>query len=96
MKGKKMWVKAVESGEFKLWEDGPNFDTEMRQDVVALEGKNAYLTCRVFDRGNKTVSPLISFIQTFFMKSSNFNKESTLLVKVTHDLLKKILHQLSN
>jgi len=56
MKGKKMRVKAVESGEFKLWEDGPNFDTEMRQDVVALEGKNAYLTCRVFDRGNKTVS----------------------------------------
>ena len=40
---------------FRLWEDGPNFDTDMRQDVVALEGKNAYLTCRVFDLGNHTV-----------------------------------------
>ena len=90
MKGKKMRVKAVESGEFKLWEDGPNFDTEMRQDVVALEGKNAYLTCRVFDRGNKTVSPVLSvFIQNFFMKSSNFNKEPKLLVKIARDLLKK-------
>ena len=50
--------KKGEEGEFKLWADGPNFDTEMRQDVVALEGKNAYLTCRVIDRGNKTVSAL--------------------------------------
>ena len=41
--------------EFKLWEDGPNFDTNLRQHVVALVGRPAYLTCRVFDRGNKTV-----------------------------------------
>ena len=41
---------------FKLWEDGPNFDTSLRQNVVALVGRTAYLTCRVFDRGNKTVS----------------------------------------
>ena len=40
---------------FKLWEDGPNFDTSLRQNVVALVGRTAYLTCRVFDRGNKTV-----------------------------------------
>ena len=72
MKGKKMRVKAVESGEFKLWEDGPNFDTEMRQDVVALEGKNAYLTCRVFDRGNKTVSPFISFYSKLFREIVKF------------------------
>lgn len=41
---------------FKLWADGPNFDTNLRQNVVALVGRTAYLTCRVFDRGNKTVS----------------------------------------
>ena len=41
--------------DFKLWEDGPNFDTNLRQNVVALIGRTAYLTCRVFDRGNKTV-----------------------------------------
>lgn len=40
---------------FKLWDDGPNFDTNLRQNVVALIGRTAYLTCRVFDRGNKTV-----------------------------------------
>ena len=40
---------------FKLWADGPNFDTNLRQNVVALVGRTAYLTCRVFDRGNKTV-----------------------------------------
>ena len=41
--------------DFKLWADGPNFDTNLRQNVVALVGRTAYLTCRVFDRGNKTV-----------------------------------------
>ena len=44
---------------FKLWEDGPNFDTNLRQNVVALVGRTAYLTCRVFDRGNKTVTIFI-------------------------------------
>lgn len=42
--------------DFKLWEEGPNFDTEQPQDVVAREGKMAFLKCRIFDRGNKTVS----------------------------------------
>jgi len=42
--------------DFHLWEDGPNFDTNLRQNVVALIGRTAYLNCRVFDRGNKTVS----------------------------------------
>ena len=52
---KKQNVKLV-NDKFKLWEDGPNFDTSLRQNVVALVGRTAYLTCRVFDRGNKTVS----------------------------------------
>ena len=52
---KKQNVKLVNE-KFKLWEDGPNFDTSLRQNVVALVGRTAYLTCRVFDRGNKTVS----------------------------------------
>ena len=56
--GRKKRPPAVNPEKFKLWEEGPNFDTDMRQDVVALEGKTAYLTCRVFDRGNKTVSPM--------------------------------------
>ena len=41
---------------FKLWDDGPNFDTNLQQNVVSLVDRTAYLTCRVFDRGNKTVS----------------------------------------
>ena len=47
---------------FKLWDDGPNFDTDLRQNVVALIGRTAYLTCRVFDRGNKTVSLLSTLL----------------------------------
>lgn len=41
---------------FRLWEEGPNFDTSMIQDVVALAGKTAHLICRIIDRGNQTVS----------------------------------------
>ena len=41
---------------FKLWKEGPNFDTDLRQNVYAQEGQTAVLTCRVYDRGNKTVS----------------------------------------
>lgn len=48
--------KPVEEKKFRLWADGPNFDTDLRQDVTALVGRSAYLTCRVFERGNKTVS----------------------------------------
>ena len=40
---------------FKLWREGPNFDTELPQDVLALSGRSAFLTCRVFDRQNRTV-----------------------------------------
>ena len=49
-------VAEEEEEKFKLWKEGPNFDTDMLQDVKAFEGKTAYLTCRVFDRQNKTVS----------------------------------------
>ena len=49
---------------FKLWDDGPNFDTNLRQNVVALVGRTAYLTCRVFDRGNKTVTIFIGSLDT--------------------------------
>ena len=54
---------AVESSEedvassgFRLWSSGPNFDTELPQDVTGVVGHTAYLTCRVFDRTNSTVS----------------------------------------
>lgn len=40
---------------FRLWSSGPNFDTELPQDVTGLVGQTAYLTCRVFERTNKTV-----------------------------------------
>ena len=53
--------KAELEAKFKLWADGPNFDTSLRQNVVALVGRTAYLTCRVFDRGNKTV--ILAFIR---------------------------------
>ena len=43
---------------FKLWGEGPNFDTDLPQDVLALRGRSAFLTCRVFDRQNRTVSEL--------------------------------------
>ena len=45
----------VNDENFKLWDDGPNFDTNLQQNVVSLVDRTAYLTCRVFDRGNKTV-----------------------------------------
>ncbi len=35
---------------------GPNFDTDLPQDVTGVVGQTAYLSCRVFDRENKTVS----------------------------------------
>ena len=41
---------------FRLWSSGPNFDTELPQDVTGVVGQTAYLTCRVFDRTNKTVN----------------------------------------
>ena len=47
---------AASSG-FRLWSSGPNFDTELPQDVTGVVGHTAYLTCRVFDRTNSTVSP---------------------------------------
>jgi len=41
---------------FKLWSEGPNFDTDLPQDVTGVVGQTAYLSCRVFDRENKTIS----------------------------------------
>jgi len=41
---------------FRLWSSGPNFDTDLPQDVSGVVGQTAYLTCRVFDRTNKTIS----------------------------------------
>jgi len=43
-------------GGFRLWSSGPNFDTDLPQDVTGIVGHTAYLTCRVFDRTNSTVS----------------------------------------
>ena len=45
------------SSGFRLWSSGPNFDTELPQDVTGVVGHTANLTCRVFDRTNSTVSP---------------------------------------
>ena len=45
---------------FRLWSSGPNFDTDLPQDVTGIVGHTAYLTCRVFDRTNSTVSTQIS------------------------------------
>ena len=44
------------SSGFRLWSSGPNFDTDLPQDVTGVVGHTAYLTCRVFDRTNSTVS----------------------------------------
>jgi len=41
---------------FRLWSEGPNFDTDLPQDVSGVVGQAAYLTCRVFDRENRTIS----------------------------------------
>eukprot|EP00093_Oithona_nana_P015032 15032.XXX_554819_578580_1 [CDS] Oithona nana genome sequencing. len=49
-------VEDASDENFRLWDDGPNFDTNLQQNVVSLVDRTAYLTCRVFDRGNKTVS----------------------------------------
>jgi hypothetical protein len=52
---------------FRLWADGPNFDIDLRQNVIALVGRTAYLTCRVLDRGNNTVI-IMSIIGDFVRK----------------------------
>lgn len=39
------------------WND-PYFDTSVSNNVTALVGKSAYLSCRVRNLGNKTVSTL--------------------------------------
>lgn len=46
----------VRESNFRLWESGPNFDTKLPQNVTAIHGKTAQLTCKVYDLGNKTVS----------------------------------------
>lgn len=48
--------KEKQGAGFRLWSTGPNFDTELPQDVTGIVGHTAYLTCRVFDRTNSTVS----------------------------------------
>ena len=56
--------KPKQDDKFRLWKEGPNFDTDLRQNVYAQEGQTAVLTCRVYDRGNKTVS-VIKYIAQF-------------------------------
>ena len=56
--------KPKQEDKFRLWKEGPNFDTDLRQNVYAQEGQTAVLTCRVYDRGNKTVS-VIKYIAQF-------------------------------
>lgn len=41
---------------------GPQFDPETPRNVTALEGKSAYLTCKVKGLDNKTVSDQITAI----------------------------------
>ena len=53
---------------FKLWKEGPNFDTDLRQNVYAQEGQTAVLTCRVYDRGNKTVRKYYSLQKITLIK----------------------------
>lgn len=45
------------------WND-PYFDTNVASNVTALVGKSAYLSCRVRNLGNKTVSKRKHFQQT--------------------------------
>ena len=54
---------------FRLWSSGPNFDTDLPQDVSGVVGQTAYLTCRVFDRTNKTVSSHSSSSKTNMLNS---------------------------
>lgn len=65
---------------FKLWDDGPNFDTNLRQNVVALVGRTAYLTCRVFDRGNKTVKAFLSIYDFQLQELSSLGVGLSLVV----------------
>lgn len=46
--------------------DEPYFDESTPKNVTALAGKSAYLTCRVRNIGNKTVSLLYFFILEIF------------------------------
>lgn len=44
----------------------PQFDTTIPTNVTALVGKSAYLSCKVQNLGNKTVSITFSFVGRFF------------------------------
>lgn len=43
----------------------PQFDTTIPTNVTALVGKSAYLSCKVQNLGNKTVSITFPFVSTF-------------------------------
>jgi hypothetical protein len=45
----------------------PYFDTLTPRNVTALVGKSAYLTCRVRNLGNKTVSKAFSFEMRIYL-----------------------------
>lgn len=47
---------GVGIGSVSKWEE-PYFDETTPRNVTALVGKSAYLSCRVKNLGNKTVSP---------------------------------------
>ena len=70
-KDRKQKKKPKQEDKFKLWKEGPNFDTDLRQNVYAQEGQTAVLTCRVYDRGNKTVGILLYYfnISQYIFKS---------------------------
>ena len=62
-------VVPVAESRFLLWQHGPNFDTDLPQNVYALEGKTASLSCRVFRRENKTVMFPRGIDRLFFLIS---------------------------
>ena len=56
---------------FKTWQDGPNFDSKLPQNVTAIHGKSTQLVCRVIDLGNKTVRNTRKYTQRYSNKHND-------------------------
>lgn len=60
----------------------PYFETDVSNNVTALLGKSAYLSCRVRNLGNKTVSIMFFFFSLICMRNKIVYFEATMLIIV--------------
>jgi hypothetical protein len=70
----------------------PYFDTLTPRNVTALVGKSAYLTCRVRNLGNKTVSKVFSFKIWIYLITEIQYTRTVVCITVSVESLISVLH----